>query len=453
MKRFLMWGTGLFIGLSSGLWGCSTLRHRLDTAPVDANAPARFEGLLLALSDADQNASAYGDGKLGRVAGLEDSLSLIRLVNGKPQISRVHVSNSVVSWPSIAAVVTDSAGRRLAYIVETKGRPADGVQQVKSPFFDLPDGKVLTTVDIGTPTRVLDRREMGGTYLGTVSVNHRRDLLVIPSKTKGRELLLVSLKNGLPAREWAFPGLPVAREGSDAGTNAIAFHPTDDVFAVNTDNNRVSFYRAVRLGDSLRVEPIGAPMPVGRSISVMNWLPDGSHLLVTDTNWKPGALGPILNDRGRLFSIRFDAGGSHQVVSEAEVGLSPEGFDISPDGRLAVTCNMRRTYLPGNLPIRRLVPAHDKSSLSLVTISPAGMLKTVGEWGFEGALPEDAVFDATGQAVAATIYNNLLEDFPRQGYIEFWNVTRTPAGEPTLVRTNLRMPVPRGVHNLLTVKP
>jgi len=135
-----------------------------------------------------------------------------------------------------------------------------------------------------------------------------------------------------------------------------------------------------------------------------------------------------------------------QVTSIAEVGLSPEGFALSPDDSLAVTVNMRRTYLPNCLPAWRGKPY---SSLSLVAIDrTSGKLTPVDEYGFEGLLPEQATFDAAGSSLAAVIYN-YREETPTTGAVEFWRVVK--GNSPRLERTGFKLDVVRGAHDIVLV--
>lgn len=129
------------------------------------------------------------------------------------------------------------------------------------------------------------------------------------------------------------------------------------------------------------------------------------------------------------------------------MGLSPEGFALSPNNSLIATVNMRRTYLPNFLPAWRGKPY---SSLSLVKFDRnSGQMTTVGEeYGFEGLLPEQAVFDATGKSLAVVIYN-YREVSPKTGAIEFWNVI--PDNNPRLERTGFKLDVARGAHNIVLV--
>ena len=61
------------------------------------------------------------------------------------------------------------------------------------------------------------------------------------------------------------------------------------------------------------------------------------------------------------------------------MGLSPEGFALSPDQSLVVTVNMRRTYLPSFIPVWR---GKSYSSLSLLQFNPrSGELTPIDEYG------------------------------------------------------------------------
>jgi hypothetical protein len=109
--------------------------------------PYTFAGRnLLIASDADMVATAYADAKLERVAGIEDTLTLLGLpLNAnQPDVATVQVSNSVMSWPQIIAV---SPNGERAYVAEVRGRPADGIQSFET-IDQMPLGAKVTVVDI-----------------------------------------------------------------------------------------------------------------------------------------------------------------------------------------------------------------------------------------------------------------------------------------------------------------
>jgi hypothetical protein len=161
------------------------------------------------------------------------------------------------------------------------------------------------------------------------------------------------------------------------------------------------------------------------------------------------ALNFLLNPKGEMIAIRFEpeSGNPPEVVSKAKVGLSPEGFALSPDNSLIATVNMRRTYFSPNLP-----PAwrgKSYSSLSLVQFDrQSGQLTPVDEYGFEGLLPEQATFDTDGKSLAVVIYN-YREQSPQTGAVEFWNVVSD--NQPKLERTGFKLDVVRGAHDIVFV--
>ncbi|MCU0447736.1 MAG: hypothetical protein MUE85_22775 [Microscillaceae bacterium] len=420
---------------------------QIPNTPIDKNQVVKFKGTILAASDADQIGTAYADGVINKVKGIEDSLTILNWnEEGKIQRKQLHISNSVVSWPSIIA---HSPDKKFAYIVETRGIYTGKSQKLKNVWTDLPSGKIVSVVDISPNNQAQKVQEkVIGINPKTASVNQKGDLLLIATQEKDKEIALATLKDGLIDQIFLFAIAGLSRQGSNGGINAAEFHPNLDVFAVIKDNRAVEFYRVIRKAESLQIEAIGQTIPAGKVVSVGNFTPDGRFFIVADVGWGDTSMGNIFNSEGYLVAIQFDEKGNHQLINKAKVGLSPEGFDISPDGEWAIAVNMRRTYLPKGLPYA-LFAARKLSSLSLVKIDKTtGKLATIGnEYGFEGELPEDAIFDADSKTIAVTIYNQRFEEFPRQGYIEFWNLS-----DEKLIRTDLRVPLTRGCHNLKLVK-
>ena len=107
---------------------------------------------------------------------------------------------------------------------------------------------------------------------------------------------------------------------------------------------------------------------------------------------------------------------------------------------------MQRTYLPDFVPAWRGKP---HSSLSLLQFdSTSGQLTKIAEYGFEGLLPEQATFDATGNSLAVVIYN-YREPSPKTGALEFWNVI--PGNSPGLERTGYKVDVVRGARDIVLI--
>lgn len=116
LRRGLLAGLGMLLALV--IYGLLQLIEPIGITPITANATVQFTGqALLVASDADMVATAYADAQLDRIAGIEDTLTLMGLpLNAKqPAIASVQVSNSVMSWPQIIAVSPD--GQR-AYVAE-----------------------------------------------------------------------------------------------------------------------------------------------------------------------------------------------------------------------------------------------------------------------------------------------------------------------------------------------
>ena len=429
-------------GLLVGLFGTWHLSHT-QSISEPSGIKSGFQGRLLAASDADMIATAYANGVLNKVSGIEDSLALIQFKNGKPsKSSQLHISNSVVSWPSVLAY---HSLYNYAYVAETRGIHQEATQSLKNVFTDLPKGTAINLIDFTKPDnpQLLQQLAVGENIQG-VSINADGNFLVAGSTEKGKEIILVQLEEGKLGSVSYFP-LPTS-EQREMGVRTIEFHPTEDIIAANIGDKELVFFQIKTLSNSIQIDPIGQSIEVAKHWSVGNWHPNGGYFILTDVAWGDGPTGAILNGKGKLVSVKFDQGGNHQIVSQVKVGLSPEGFDISPNGQYAIVVNMRRTYGPKNF---WFVPARKGASLSLVKIDPSnGHLSVLGdEYGFEGALPEDAVFDAASNSIAVAVFHEQDEEMPEKGWIDLWELR-----EEKLIKTEERISTTRGVHNLLLVK-
>lgn len=422
-------------------------RVKITEVPEQLTQPVQFTGRhLLVASDADMVATAYADGKLDQVEGIEDALTVVDLPLDRTNaaVTEIEASNSVMNWPQ---TVTASPDGTKAYIIETRGQVPNNIQEFDDVWADMPSGKLLTIVDISNPSKleVLEKISIAKSP-NSVSISPDGKFLAIDNKEKGKELVIVELENGLPKTSRHFA---VEHESSEVGViRAIAWHPSGRYLALNLEDTEIAFYEFKTDGS---IEPFGDRLKLGTRLSEGKFTPDGNYFVVTDTGWGQ-TLGYIFNRNGKLFSIGFDEdNGKHQLVSQTEVGLSPEGFAMSPDGSMLITVNMRRTYAPEGI-LRAIVPSTEYSSLSLVTMDlNSGELTTVGEeYGFEGLLPEDAVFDAEGKSVAVVIYN-YREPSPKTGAIEFWNVISN-TDKPQLERTGFQIDVTRGSHSMYLVE-
>lgn len=405
-----------------------------------------FQGQFLAASDADMIATAYADGILNKENGIEDSLMCVQIENGIPIIkNKVHASHSVISWP---AVLEWNPLKRYAYVAETRGTQDGKKNKMDDVYQEFPQGKRISVIDysIADQPKIIQDTVVG-INLQNVSINNNGTLLAAGSNEKGKELLIATLKDGLINMTYYFsePEIDYANE-RDAGFRTVEFHPTKNIVGVNLNGKSVAFYEINLTQASVAIQKIGPTLEAGKKISVGNWHPSGKYFLVSDVGWGNGSAGFVLNGKGKLISIKFDENGGHQIASKVKVGLSPEGFDISPDGHYAITVNMRRTYLPKKF---WFIPARKKASLSLVKIDAnTGHLSRVGKaYGFKGALPEDAIFDAQSNSIAVAIYHKQDAEKPKYGWIDFWEIQKEQ-----LVKTNTQLKVTRGVHNLLLIE-
>ena len=407
------------------------------------NIEPNFKGKFLAISDADMIAGAYANGTLNKVKGIEDKLTFID--GNERKLSAVEASNSVISWP---AVLEWNPTHQFAYVAETRAIHKCDSQQMENVFIDFPMGKKIIVFDYkdSQDPNAVQEIEIGENIQG-VSINKSGTLLVSGSTEKGKELVVMQLKDGLIANTSYFTHEAIQKKDTgNGGIRTVEFHPKKNIIAANLNNTHLLFFSIKEGEKDVELEQIGEALEVGKRWSVGNWHPSGNYFILSDLRWGNG-LGAITHGKGKLVSVRFHESGNHQIVNKVKVGLSPEGFDISPDGNYAVTVNMRRTWAPKQG--FWFVPARKTSSLSLVKIDPnTGELKKLGkDYGFEGALPEDAIFDKKGNTIAVAVYHDRNEEFPTEGWIDFWELKNEE-----LIKTEKQIKVTRGVHNLLLVE-
>ena len=87
--------------------------------------------------------------------------------------------------------------------------------------------------------------------------------------------------------------------------------------------------------------------------------------------------------------------------------------------------------------------------MSLLTLTTDGTLTNIGEYEFEGILPQNIAFDKSGNNIAVTVFDyfNFGKHF---GGIEFWKVIK--GTKPTLQKQDFKLFLPRGCHALRIVK-
>lgn len=440
MQRFLK-VTLIIILILFGVFAIWHFQHLLPNTQAQSIA-SQFKGQILVASDADMLATAYADGILNKVAGVEDSLSLITIQNGNPYlISQQHVSNSVISWP---AIIAWHPQKKYAYVAETRGIYLDSKMKLEDVYKDMPIGQKITVVDYTDPQspQIIQEKIIGENIQG-VSINAQGNFLVAGSTEKGKELVIAKLEDGLIKEVFYFTHQGIqAKAENNSGFRTIEFHPKENFIASNLNNTHILFHKIYEEEGEVKVQQVGQSQKVAKHWSVGNWHPSGQFFILSDVAWGQGSTGFIFNGRGKLVSVRFNPQGEHQIASQVKVGLSPEGFDISPDGQYAIVVNMRRTYLPKKI---WFVPGRGEASLSLIKINAQnGELSRLGkQYAFEGALPEDAVFDEESNSIAVAIYQEQFAEFPKQGWISFWEIE-----QDRLVQTDQKISLTRGPHSL-----
>ncbi|NOK64267.1 MAG: hypothetical protein GFH27_549423n8 [Chloroflexi bacterium AL-W] len=433
-----------------------TLIYASSNLPESPIAPPtatlnRFDGqYLLALSDADMVATAYADGQLQQVDGIADALTIasLPLDTASPELTELRVSNSVMTWPQIMTVSPDG---NTIYVVEGRPELPDDVTQFEDVQRDWPAGEILTRIDLsaGVENAVVETFPIGVNPVH-LALTADGDYLAIGLRSAGEHIV----ENHLAIVPTAELGNPDAYhyfevENADGEIveeiSSVSWHPSGRYLGVVVDTQEVFFYE-VSHGDNgeTTVEPFGERFPGGQSLSVGRFSADGRFYFVSELRWSPDndLLYMLTNPPGEMISIRFDEAGAHEEVSRVQVGQSPEGWTFHPSGQYMVTVNMHRTYAPDNI---AFLPGGNQNSLSLVEINQdTGALTVHGHYGFEGVLPEDAVFDTHGDALAVVIYE-YREDRPhRVGAIDFWNLVE--GDTPTLERSSTSIPVVRGAH-------
>lgn len=428
-------GTGFYLYAAAIL-------NPVTSTPITA-APNRFDGsYLLSLSDADMVGTGYADGQLMQVPGMRDALTILPLPldPGQPQLSQTFVSNSVTAYPQVMATSPD--GERV-YVIETAAEIADDVVAI-DVFAEPPNGRSLTVYDLTSgKTEIYDVME-SAIHL---ALHPEERYVAVGSAAAGDNLAILPVATLDDPTSYQYMNIDPLFSDVEARIHSVYWHPSGNFLAVGANDEEVVFFRVIEdENGAVSLHSHGEPLFLGNHLTYGEFTAEGDYYLTAEINWSayPGSLGYAINPRGEMIAIRFDptAAAAHTVTSRVAVGQSPEGFALSPDESLIVTVDMRRTYLPDNL---AFIPGSDLNSLSLLTFDrESGELVVVEDYGFEGVLPEHAVFDSDGDSLAVVVYNE-RENPLGDGYIEFWNVT-TAGDKPALERTGARIDVVRGAH-------
>lgn len=399
---------------------------------------------IVAVSDADMIASAYLDGHLGTPEG-KDALSVIPLnapVNALQAIS-LEVSNSVTGPPSSVAVSPDG---RFAVIIETRGQR---LPDKSDPLFsDLPPGKTITVVALSDPEHLKITQQFNGIQhpLG-VAFNTDGSLVVVtfaPKDTSQPSLAVYQFREG-KLKELSLSQIPGIAKGDML--NGAVFSPVNNTLVlIDATQSVLHFYKLTRSDNRVLLTAWGNPVLVDKEPFKGVFTPDG-RFFVVNAMYAGGV-------RGSVTTIGVAMNGNntmptHQVVSRVLAGVLPEGITMSPDAHWIVTTNLEQSTQPFGKPEQGYF-----SSLTLIRLNvKTGLLERVGDFPFDGILPESIIFDNTSRYLAVAIFDH-FDPAKKGGSIDFWRLTGDffDPSRTMLVKTDYSVPVQRGIHSMVIVR-
>ncbi|MES2888034.1 MAG: beta-propeller fold lactonase family protein [Pseudomonadota bacterium] len=406
---------------------------------------------VLVIHDGKFNASTYRDAVLSDESmGHKDMLTVLQPGNAGAA-AELGVSNSVTGPPEVLAVSPDG---RYAYVVERLGQRKPGASKTA----DLAPGRLVTAIDLtdlAKPTIVSTVK--AGPMIESVRVSPDGRFLALTANGPDSAMLqivpVVAGQLGEP-RSFALETLGVERrpDGARGGINATFadWHPSGRLVSVNLNTrNEVAFFNFEASQGPITLTPSGSPVTVGLDPFVGRFTPDGNHYITADwgRNFKATDLaGRLPTAASRLSLIRLsgrDRNGrteGHKVVANVETDRSSEGIAISQDGLHVATINMRETALATDSPRHT-----KKASISYFQFEArTSTLKKIGDYQFEGVLPEGGTFDASGKHFIASVFE-YAGAARGGGGLEVWSVNQTGTAGLTPVG---RVALPHGAHHV-----
>jgi DNA-binding beta-propeller fold protein YncE len=413
------------------------------TSPATTSPLEGFKGrALVVLSDGDQSATAYADGVLDRPDGVSDTLTVISSVSADCHTKSVSVSNSVLGWPQALAVAPDG---KHAYIVETRSAPKTG--KVKDVLKALPDGHLLTTVDLGDirAPKIIDQRPIA-VNPWTIDISPDGKTLAVDTRQKDANLLLIDLVDNVPG---AVTKVSVKDHlGREVPVNSVRWSPVGKLLALTLGDKELAFMDVTRfVAGAIGDDAIVARIPkVGKQITPGKFSPDGRFYMMTDLNCGKSPQDYLFNGKGLFVVVTTPSivnEKPHKILSTAS-GITPEGFALSPDGTILASVNMAHCFLP-RTPLFKIVPAQEKASITVSKFDPVKLTLTKArEFDFEGLLPRHITFDDSGQYLVVTVYQN--KGSSDQGSLQFFQVIKDP--RPGVEACRFQLKLPRGAHTV-----
>jgi len=413
-----------------------------------------FKGnYFIAVSDADMLPSAYENGQLGPIYG-KDEIAVIPL-NTQPTNYKkigINVSNSVAGPPSVIDVTPDG---RYAFIIETLSpRPGKSDKEI---FSDLKLGNTLTVLDLTEPKKPkkIEIIEIPKRPL-SININYDGTLLAIsyhPSPNGNQKPISIHrIHNGKLIKNY-FPKIP--HWSKDDKLTDVLWHPRENIISlINNTKGTVQFVKVTDIENKVNLEQWGNIVSVGKFPFIGRFTKDGKHFLTNNLFWGSDVFGTWTEaPRGTIVNItlnHFQQGEKpvHSLTSQVLVGVSPEGFAVSPNGEYVATMNMERSWLPYS----------DKrqtwfSSITLIKRDPAtGSMRHLSTVPYYAILPEMAVFDSSSNYLAV-ISSDQYDHSLSGGALDFFKIVKDPLDNQreTIVQTRYSVPLQHGAHDLILI--
>jgi DNA-binding beta-propeller fold protein YncE len=332
-----------------------------DRAPMQAGKP---EWMLVGI---DNKVTWGEDGKLKLLPPGKDALTIIDIGTepANPKIvANLPLMNSIFGPPTNLSITPDG---QLALLANSMDWVADG-----AGWKAAPDNKLFVVDLTASPPRLIDTVTVGKQPSG-MSINRAGNLALIANRADNSISVLAIDGKQVKLIDTVVIGEQVAHVVfTPDGAHAIAGKfPGHKVALLDVDGQRVTYTKR--------------DLAVGLWPYNVDVTPDGKLALTADNGNNGGSDGNV----DTVSVIDLEAMPS-RVIDKVVVGDAPEGFAISPTGKLAVALLLR-----GSNNAKTEFFYHRNGSVVVLKIDGKKVSK-VGEVEVRG-LPEGAVFSPDGR--------------------------------------------------------
>lgn len=255
-----------------------------------------------------------------------------------------------------------------------------------------------------------------------------------PGNTSRSPLAIYKFADG-KLTDLSLPNIP-EYNGEDV-LNGAVFHPTENIVVlINATKSILSFFRITNSATTPTLTKCGNSVLVDKEPFKAYFTPNGRFIVVNAMY--PGSVRGSVTSVGVSIDTAKDGTAIHQIVSRVLAGVLPEGLAISPDAQWIVTTNLEQSTQPFDSPKQGFF-----SSLTLIHLNPeTGLLERIGDFAFDGILPESVVFDNTSKFIAVANFDH-YEVNKNGGSIDFWRLTNDyfDPKRIQLVKTDYSVPV------------